>query len=69
MMWDTIFSVDVVPIGAPITFMTGGLKGAPPMIEGIVEENLDGSFLSVRDFSGDPWLVTPFEIVEVHEVH
>lgn len=56
-------------VGTPIRFSTGGLKGAPPEIDGIVDEILLDFAVSVMGEDGTYWLVLENELVGIHEVH
>lgn len=56
--------------GTPILFKTGGLKGAPPTLYGVVDEVLTENFaLCVKDESGSFWLVLPDEFIEACSIH
>lgn len=57
------------PVGTPIRFLTGGLKGAPPELDGIVDEILLDFAVSVMGEDGSYWLVMQNEMVQTHEVH
>lgn len=55
--------------GTPVRFLTGGLKGAPPELDGVVEELVAEFALSVFGEDGTRWLVFECEHLETYEVH
>jgi hypothetical protein len=59
-----------VNLGDPIKFKTGGLKGAVPTLDGVVDEILVKGFAySVAGEDGTYWLVLSDEVLEIHVIH